>query len=600
MINWEKEQQPYHMPLAEISGALGLKRAAHLLRRATFGATKQQIDSFAALTPVQATTQLFGQALPAPVLPIDPKTGQEWVITGTTDANSEGSDLNQYLLSWFVGQMMNPSLAYSAREKIILFLHTHFTMIMEKVGDSRALYFQNALFRLFALDSNATDPDVNFKKLTVKVSVDNAMLQLLDGTLNVKGSFNENYARELLELYSIGRGLEANPPATSGEIGDYGVYREQDVQTAARILTGWEYDEDFANIDPDTLLPRGRIKGSPTNASAHDNDATKPKQFSDRFTSTLFPGNTIVPDALLMAGGNATEESALDEISKLIDLIYEQPETARNICRKLYRFYLWAPHTSEEALMVEGIVDQMVAFFVSPANNFRIQPVIENLLRSQHFYEAAGGVTDDGFGGLIKSPIDLVIGTLRFFNVQIPDLASQPEQYYEATGEILGHIVNQGMNFYNPYDVAGYEAYHQYPVYHRYWITTNSLSKRYDFIRRLIDSQGTMTFNVNTYQYIRDNFAAVAADSEALLIALATYLLPHHDALTFDDLADDTSSLTAPRLTYFKNRFLTDVSMNPEAYWTTTWNQGTDIGELREWLNRLVGALLQSPEYQLS
>ena len=530
VINWAKEKQPYHMPLAEISGALGLKRAAHLLRRATFGATKQQIDSFAAFSPMQATTQLFGQALPAPVLPIDPKTGQEWVLTGTTDANSEGSDLNQYLLSWFVGQMMNPSLAYSAREKIVLFLHTHFTMIMEKVSDSRALYFQNALFRFFALDANAGDPDVNFKKLTVKVSVDNAMLQLLDGTQNVKGSFNENYARELLELYSIGRGLEANPPATSGEIGDYGVYKEQDVQTAARILTGWENDEDFANIDPDTLLPRGRVKGSPTNASAHDNDAAKPKQFSDRFTSTLFPGNTIIPDALLMAGGNPTEESALDEISKLIDIVYEQPETARNICRKLYRFYLWAPHTSEEALIVEGIVDQMVALFVSPANNFKIQPVIENLLRSQHFYEAAGGVTDDSFGGLIKSPIDLVVGTLRFFNVQIPDLASQPEQYYEATGEILGHIVNQGMNFYNPYDVAGYEAYHQYPVYHRYWITTNSLSKRYDFIRTLIDAQATMGFNVNTYEYIRDNFAAVAADSEALLIALTTYLLPHHDA----------------------------------------------------------------------
>jgi uncharacterized protein (DUF1800 family) len=472
-------------------------------------------------------------------------------------------------------------------------------MIMEKVSDTRALYFQNALFRLFALDGVA-DPDINFKKLTVKVSVDNAMLQLLDGTLNVKGGFNENYARELLELYSIGRGLEANPPATSGEIGDYGVYREADVQTAARILTGWAYDDQFTNIDPDTGLPRGTVKGSPTNASAHDNDTTEPKQFSDRFTSTLFPGNTIVPDPLLMPGGNPTEESALDEITKLIDLIYEQTETARNICRKIYRFYLWAPHTEQEALSVEAIIDQMAEFFVSPANNFKIQPVIENLLRSQHFYEAAGGVTDDSFGGLIKSPIDLVVGTLRFFNVQLPDMASQPDQYYEATGEILGHVVNQGMNFYNPYDVAGYEAYHQYPVYHRYWITTNSLSKRYDFIRTLLDPQGTMMFNVNTYEYVRDNFGAVAADAEALLIELATYVLPHNDALTFDDTLDDNSSLTAARLTYFKNRFLTDVNMNPEAYWTDTWNQGTDIGELREWLNRLFGALLQSPEYQLS
>lgn len=587
------------MPLPEFSGALGLKRAAHLLRRATFGATKQQIDSFASLTPTQATTQLFGQTLPATTLPIDPKTGQEWVVTGITDANSEGSDLSQYLLSWFIGQMMHPSLAYSAREKIVLFLHTHFTMMMEKVNDTRALYFQNELFRHFALDGVA-DPEINFKKLTVKVSVDNAMLQLLDGTLNVKGSFNENYARELLELYSIGRGLEANPPATSGEIGDYGVYREADVQTAARILTGWAYDDQFTNIDPDTGLPRGTVKGSPTNASAHDNDTSVPKQFSDRFTSTLFPGNTIVPDPLLMPGGNPTEESALDEISKLIDLIYEQTETARNICRKIYRFYLWAPHTEQEALAVETIIDQMVELFVSPANNFKLQPVIENLIRSQHFYEAAGGVTDDSFGGLIKSPIDLVVGTLRFFNIQLPDMASQPEQYYEATGEILSHVVNQGMNFYNPYDVAGYEAYHQYPVYHRYWITTNSLSRRYDFIRTLFDPQGTMVFNVNTYEYVRDNFAAVASDAETLLIELATYLLPHNDALTFDDTLDDTSSLTAARLTYFKNRFLTDVNMNPEAYWTDTWNQGTDIGELREWLNRLFGALLQSPEYQLS
>ena len=96
------------MPLPEYNGALGIKRAAHLLRRATFGGTKQQIDSFAALSPTQATTLLFGQTLPAPVLPIDPKTGQEWVLTGITDANSE--NLNDYLLGWFIGQMMNPSL----------------------------------------------------------------------------------------------------------------------------------------------------------------------------------------------------------------------------------------------------------------------------------------------------------------------------------------------------------------------------------------------------------------------------------------------------------------------------------------------------------
>src|SRR5688572_20190338 len=229
------------MPLAEISGALGLKRAAHLLRRATFGATKQQIDSYAALTPAQAITQLFRQALPNPVLPIDPKTGQTWVtITGDlTDANSEDGDLQEFFKGWFIGQMMNPSLAYSAREKMVMFLHTHFTTLQEKVNNSRALYFQNQLFRIFALDALNASPDVNIKELSVRISIDNAMLTLLDGTLNVKGSPNENYGRELLELYTIGRGLEGNVVGTPEGDGDYIVYKEEDVQAAAKVLSGW-------------------------------------------------------------------------------------------------------------------------------------------------------------------------------------------------------------------------------------------------------------------------------------------------------------------------------------------------------------------------
>ena len=99
------------MPLPEFSGTLGLKRAAHLLRRATFGATKQQIDAFASLTPAQAINALFRQALPDPLPPIDPKTGQEWVLSGVTDANSDDGDLEEYFKSWLVGQMMSSGVA---------------------------------------------------------------------------------------------------------------------------------------------------------------------------------------------------------------------------------------------------------------------------------------------------------------------------------------------------------------------------------------------------------------------------------------------------------------------------------------------------------
>jgi len=210
------------MPLTEYTGTLGVKRAAHLLRRCTFGATKNDIDTFAALTPQQAVQQLFRQTLPDAPLPLNPLTGTEWVISGNKPADQRDDELQTAFKQWLIGQMLASGvpdqlkLAYSAREKIVFFLHTHFTTIQEKVGNSRSLYFQNVLFRLFALDAMPApqQPDpapplvLDFKNLTVKVSVDNAMVALLDGFLNVKGSPNENYARELLELYSIGKGLE--------------------------------------------------------------------------------------------------------------------------------------------------------------------------------------------------------------------------------------------------------------------------------------------------------------------------------------------------------------------------------------------------------
>jgi len=251
------------MPLQEFTGTLEVKRALHLLRRSTFGATKQDVDTFATLTPQEATPLLFRQTLPNPPLPINPQTNQEWVESGLYAPDQMDGELQDAFKKWFIGQFLTAGvapaqkLAYAARERIVYFLHTHFTTIAEKVGNSRSLYFQNALYRMFALD--ALPPPVfpppapplalNFKNLTVKVSVDNAMIALLDGNLNVKGSPNENYARELFELYSIGRGLEdenyfdAFPPAT--ESGDYYVYKETDVQASANVLSGWTTQTDF-------------------------------------------------------------------------------------------------------------------------------------------------------------------------------------------------------------------------------------------------------------------------------------------------------------------------------------------------------------------
>ncbi len=607
------------MPLPELTGPLGIKRAAHLLHRASFGATKQQIDSFSTLSPAGAVTQLFQNGLPDPKLPIDAKTGSDWIINGPTEANSGDGDLQEFFKGWLLAQMLsqnipaNQSLSYSVREKIVFFTHTVLTTIQTKVDSSRALYFQNQLYRLFAFDK-AKDVKFNFKNLTKKVSIDNAMLRLLDGNLNVNGSPNENYARELHELYTIGRGLEGTAPPIT-DAGDYFVYRELDVQAAAKVLSGWDILNLGVNgvgkipdatapgyvpnalipVDPDTNLPRGKVRGSVNNASGHDNSV---KQFSDRFGNA-----TITPDATLTNGNNATEASALKELDDLIELIYSKPETAKNICRRIYRFYVYHNITTD---IDDTIISQMAATFQS--NGYKLQPVLEELFISQHFYDGNAGVNDDSFGAIIKSPLDLMMGTYTFFNVraQLPDYLTAAQSFYDKTNDLISQLTLMGMHFYEPFDVAGYDAYHQYPIFHRSWISTNYLTQRYKMIEDIIGKPGAPDMNplpVDVIAFVRDNFPNnIASNARSLIMELAQYLLPVNDNLTFDTAVDDTSGLTAERMNYFLTTFLGTIDPNPEAAWTTRWGTGsnlTNADTVKGQLQSLFNAMLQSPEYQL-
>ena len=112
-----------------------------------------------------------------------------------------------------------------------------------------------------------------------------------------------------------------------------------------------------------------------------------------------------------------------------------------------------------------------------------------------------------------------------------------------------------GMNFYEPFDVAGYDAYHQFPIYHRSWISTNYLTQRYQFIRDLLVQNNIDS--IDLIAFVQDNFdSTTASDARLLIIELAKYLLPVNDNLTFDPASDDSSGLTAERLNYFLTAFL--------------------------------------------
>lgn len=584
--------------LSTFSGNLGIKRAAHLLRRATFGASKETIDAFSNLTVAQAMSILFPPSLPDAEAPIDPAIGQEWITAMESDDDNGSSDSKrqEYFKGWLLGQMLSlgmPAdiqLGYALREKIVFFMHTHFTTMQSKVDNSRHLYYQNELFRYFAFDANKT-LEVNFSTLTKKLCIDNAMLIFLDGRLNMKGSPNENFARELFELFVIGKGYEDGLPPDL-EAGDYLNFTEQDVQAAARVLSGWDADKALDNIDPDTMLPRGKVRGG-TVANAHDND---PKQFSFRMGN-----HVIAPDpALLDDSGRATEASAIDEIGQLIDLLYAQEETARYICRKIYRFFVYS-HISPT--VETEIIQEMANTF--KANGFKIQPVLEELFQSQHFYEASTGVEDDHFGGVIKSPLDLIMGTLLFFEVQLPDYTQDPSGFYETTDNILKLLEGQGLSFYEPIEVAGYPAYHQFPAFSRNWISTNYLTRRYDFIRyilSMVNKEEPGQITVDILAYVRNNIPSeVASDARELIMILVKYLLPMSDNLTFDRENDENAELTAERLNYFLHAFLyaRNIDVDPESTWTLRWVNNYDTDVLQGQLQSLFNALLQTPEYQL-
>ncbi len=575
------------MPLTAYQGQLGPSRAAHLLRRATFGPTLEQINQFAALTAPEAMALLFDDQIPGPALPVNPETGQEWLQSGTLGAELGLNGLSDHFVMWLMGLALDNSqpVSFSVREKMVFFYHTHFTTKVSKVANSRSLYYQNELFRQFAFDANKP-AEFNFKSLLKKISVDNAMLRFLDGSQNVKGSPNENYGRELLELYAIGRGLEGTFPTDLPQ-GDYLNYTEQDVQAAARVLSGFKLDETYTTLDPDTNLPRGRAE-----AGAHDNDT---KQFSNRFNDAV-----IGPDPLLMPGGQPTADSMLDEISQLIEMIMSQREAALYLCRKLYRFYVY--HEINQQLQ-DSIISTMADTLV--ANDFKVQPVIEDLLQSQHFYDAlATSVDDDKYGAVIKSPLDLVTGTYRFFKIPVADFTTEYDLFYTQMGRLRQQMQRMGLDFYEPFEVAGYPAYHQYPAFNRNWISSNYLANRYDFISSVIrttDMQSPEMPGPDMVQLVRDSFGTVADNARNLIIALVQHLYPVHFNLTFDTNADDSAGLTAERLNYFLQAFLFEPQLDadPEGEWTNRWNTNYEMGVVEGQLVKLINALLQTPEYQL-
>lgn len=423
--------------IASYTGAWTDQEIIHLLKRTMFGAKPADISYFRSKTMSQAVDELLNPSAPEPNPPVKEYatsttpgvTPDGNIAQGTTwinDINSDGTVQSQRRGSykkWWNGVLINQDR--SIREKLIMFLIDHFGNEASDVGNANWNYKQHSLIRQFALG--------NFKELVREITKDVAMLRYLNGYLNNKNAPDENYARELMELFTLGKG-----PGSQ--------YTENDVKEAAKVLTGWQIN--------------GTTYTAVFNLNRH---TTTNKTFSGFFNNTVITGrNTATAGDL--------------ELADLLNMIFAQQEVARFLVRKMYR---WFVYYTIDAATETNVIEPLAEVFRS--NNYELKPVLSALFKSEHFYDMVNR------GCMIKTPADIVIGSLREMNV-----AFKPESDWDTNyglwNTFNSWMVNMGQNLHDPPNVSGMPAYYQEPSFHEIWINSDSLPKRNQFTDTMINS----------------------------------------------------------------------------------------------------------------
>jgi len=336
-----KSTQITNTSLNPYQGEWTLTQAAHLLRRTTFGPTPAQMNQ-AVMDGLDATVAKLLSEQPLPEPPIyfnfhdDPEVpnGETWIhVIEDNDIAGLRARRRQSLLAWTAKNILESGKNITIREKMTLFWHNHF--VVSNPNRSRMFYEYYTKLRKNALG--------NFRTLVEEITVDAAMLGFLNGNQSTRIAPNENYSRELLELFTIGKGPIAGP-------GDYTNYTEEDVAQLARALTGWRFAT-WDERDPNDSF-----------FAPHRHDTGR-KQLSPRF------GEVIISD------------EGAEEYKKVIDIILQKREVARFISRKIYGWFLHENITTEiEANVIEPMAQIMID------DNYELNRVVRALISSDHFY----------------------------------------------------------------------------------------------------------------------------------------------------------------------------------------------------------------------
>jgi len=543
------------MSLTTSNSILGKKNGKHLLRRMCFHYSKEILDAISIMTPLEALNFLENHQPNTWIEPYDPLPNDDphgyWISSEDLPNTIPNQSRKRSLVAgWWWYNMINRN---SARDKITFFLHTTFTTSKDD-GTGASTYYYDHLKLLEHYSSGS------LKELSKKITLDNAMLLYLDNTTNNAGNPNENYAREFLELFTIGKGEQI------GE-GNYTNYTESDVQQAARVFSGFKTKLDRSIIDPDTNLPMGR-----TNTNQHDSGD---KQFSSAFNNYLIVGSE-------------TSEGMFEEINQLVDMIFSQQATALNYVKKIYRFFVkseWSQET--EDTIINDLAEQLIL------NNFQFYPIIKSLVSSTHFYDLNDeNSNDEIIGSIIKSPLQLMSEMVSVLNIPIPNPNSDIIGFYRFW-HFLNHnnfLPMAGMGIFSPDTVAGYPANYQSPNFDRQWFSSNTLLARYRLIECLISGRNKLATNgligteLNCVDFV-ELMSSNPAEIYSLVIEIAELIYPYY----IDD----------ERISYFAQIILDGY---PSYYWYDSWQiylstNDTTVVKIR--LENLITAMFNAPENQL-
>lgn len=525
--------------LSSYAGPWNKNVVRHLLRRTMFGAKRADIAYFEGLGLANSIAQLLDDSTALPAPPVKeynsssaavPDTavlaGQTWVNNINNDGTVAALRRSSFK-KWWVGNMIQQER--TLREKMTLFWHNHFSTESNDVGNAHYVYKHHDLLRAQALG--------NIKQLVRAITLDPAMLVYLNGQNNNKTAPDENYAREIQELFVIGKGPGAG-------------FTEEDVKTAARLLTGWRNNATTVS--------------SYFDSTRHD---TTNKQFSAFYGNKLIVGRT---------GATAGDT----ELNEFLDMLFANQEAALFLCRRLYIWFVYYEITPE----VEANVIVPLAALMR-ANNYNVKPVLQRLLSSQHFYDSMN------MGCQIKSPVDMLMGMMRELEVKFPtsDLYATN---YGLWNLHVSYLNNLQQNIGDPPDVSGWKAYYQDPGFYEYWINTDTLPKRIQYLDYLVASGYTFS----GFKMVVDSIAYVKGFGS-----------PGNPNILIDDIADHLLGVTISAS--HKAQLKRDILLSGQSedyYWTNAWDtylstpsNAANTKYVTTALTNLIKYFVDLPEYQL-